>query len=159
MKNGEKLFELKVNFKNLRNFNKLNLIKINLFKLKVNTIDGTTISTSIAFQKDPKNLAKNNKQRKERPRENDQDSNNEKRASRNITIMVLFVSFLFCIGNIPNSIVFVFQQFVDNNGIFYRTFSVSANLFLFASQGCDIFVYYFFNKQYKKILKGFFYRE
>jgi hypothetical protein len=67
-----------------------------------------------------------------------------------ITLMVITISTLFAIGNIPNSIVFVFQQYVDNNGIFYRTFSATANLFLFAVQGSDIWVYYHFNHHFRK---------
>ena len=75
---------------------------------------------------------------------------NQMKKSIKITLMVITISILFAIGNIPNSIVFVFQQYVDNNGIFYRTFSATANLFLFAVQGSDIWIYYNFNHHYRK---------
>ena len=76
--------------------------------------------------------------------------------SINITLMVITISILFAVGNIPNSIVFVFQQYVDTNGIFYKTFSAIANLFLFAVQGSDIWVYYNFNKHYIREFKKLF---
>lgn len=76
--------------------------------------------------------------------------------SVNITLMVITISILFAVGNIPNSIVFVFQQYVDTNGIFYKTFSATANLFLFAVQGSDIWVYYNFNKHYIREFKKLF---
>jgi hypothetical protein len=75
---------------------------------------------------------------------------NQMKKSIKISHMVITISILFAIGNIPNSMVFVFQQYVDNNGIFYRTFSATANLFLFAVQGSDIWVYYNFNHHYRK---------
>ena len=65
---------------------------------------------------------------------------NQMKKSIKITLMVITISILFAIGNIPNSIVFVFQQYVNTDGIFYRTFSATANLFLFAVQGSDIWV-------------------
>ena len=81
---------------------------------------------------------------------------NKMKKSIKISHMVITISILFAIGNIPNSMVFVFQQYVDNNGIFYRTFSATANLFLFAVQGSDIWVYYNFNHHYRKELMNLF---
>lgn len=70
-------------------------------------------------------------------------------SNRNITIMVISSGFLFVVGNIPNSIAYVYQQYVDTDSLFFRTLAILANLLLFIVQGSDIFIYYLFNKQYK----------
>ena len=66
--------------------------------------------------------------------------------------MVILVDILFLIGNIPNSIVFVFSQYVDTSSLFYLTISGVGNIILFAAAGCDIFIYSATNTLYKKIL-------
>ena len=76
--------------------------------------------------------------------------NTESVASRNLTRMVLMGTLFFVIGNVPNGIVYILQQFYNNNGIFYRTCVCVGNMLLFATQGSDILVYYNTNKMYKK---------
>ena len=80
----------------------------------------------------------------------------EMRKSVNLSLMVITISALFAIGNLSNSIVYVFQQYVDTNSIFYKTFSATANLFLFAVQGSDIWIYYNFNTLYRREFQNLF---
>ena len=76
----------------------------------------------------------------------------EEVASRNLSLMIISIGILFFIGNAPNSIGFILKQYVNNSSVFYTIYKIIANLTLFTSQGCDIFIYYKFNKQYHKIL-------
>ena len=76
--------------------------------------------------------------------------NNDTLASRNLTKMVLMGTLFFVIGNVPNGVVYILQQFYNNNGVFYRTCSCVGNMLLFTAQGSDIWVYYNSNKMFKK---------
>ena len=89
-------------------------------------------------------------QKKEDKIKKEKKEKKEMRKSVNLSLMVITISALFAIGNLPNSIVYVFQQYVDTNGIFYKAFSATANLFLFAVQGSDIWIYYNFNTLYRR---------
>lgn len=100
------------------------------------TVNSRQSSDQVSFNSDAKST--------------DQASESVK-ASKNITLMIAFNGCLFFIGNVPNSLVYIVQQFVDNNAVFYRLFSASANTFLFLAQGSDIIGYYFFNNSYRKI--------
>ena len=79
----------------------------------------------------------------------------EEKASRNLTFMIFSIASLYVIGNTPNSLGFIILQFYSTNADFVKIVNIIANSTLFTSQSCDIFVYYNFNKQYKKILKKF----
>lgn len=65
-----------------------------------------------------------------------------------LTLTAVSVSLLFTIGNIPNSMLYVFQQFVDTNSISFKQATLATNIIIFATQGCNIFIYYSFNNQY-----------
>lgn len=81
----------------------------------------------------------------------------EDKASRNITMMVISIGFLFSIGNVPNSIGFCLLQVQTLKiTVFFKIYAVLANITLFTTQSADIFIYYKFNKKYKTILKKLF---
>lgn len=80
----------------------------------------------------------------------------EEAASRNITLMVISIGFLFFLGNAPNSISYVLIQFLERSSVLIKICSVFSNVSLFTLQGCDIFVYYSFNKKYRSILRKLF---
>ncbi len=75
------------------------------------------------------------------------------KSSRNLTKMVISIDIVFLIGNIPNSIVFVFSQYVDTTGYFYLTISAVGNIFLFATAGSDILIYCLDNRLDRKIFR------
>ena len=75
---------------------------------------------------------------------------------RNLTMMVIAVDVLFLVANFPNSIVYVFSQYVDTTGNFYKTISLVGNTILFTGVSSDIFIYYSFNKHYRRIFKKLF---
>ena len=112
-----------------------------------NTNSMTNITTTTRALNNPAEKKKEKAAKEER---------REARRSRRRSLMVASIGILFTIGNIPNCIVYLFQQYVDTAGIFYRTFSITANMFLFAAQGSDIIVYYIFNHQYQKAFRKIF---
>ena len=121
-----------------------------------NTNTTVTIqATASSSQKDFDEPRKSLEVPKQRSTQNVQPKTAEKR-SRNLTMMVITVDVLFLVCNLPNSIVYVFSQYVDTNGNFYKTISIVGNIFLFAAAGSDIFIYYSFNKHYRKNFKKLF---
>jgi len=80
------------------------------------------------------------------------------KSSRNLTKMVISIDIVFLIGNIPNSIVFVFSQYVDTTGYFYLTISAVGNIFLFAAAGSDVLIYCLYNRLYRKFFRKIFTR-
>ena len=83
--------------------------------------------------------------------QNEQEKKKEK-MNRNITFMVISIDFLFLIGNLPNSIGIILQQYFDTSSDFLVVYAVIANIILFTVSGSDIFIYYSFNKLYRKAL-------
>lgn len=64
--------------------------------------------------------------------------------------MVIFSSFMNAIGTIPYSVVFVVENAIyeqDKKGIIYNFSIMILHLLL----GLDIFVYYFFNVNYREV--------
>jgi hypothetical protein len=79
------------------------------------------------------------------------------RATKNITRMVVFQALLNVTGTAPYIIYFILvnsdlvavtQQFLTYAGV--------SLIFLYCTPGLNIFIYYFFNKLYKKVLKSYF---
>ena len=77
----------------------------------------------------------------------------EEKASKNLTFMIFAIVSLYIIGNAPNSFAFVFIQFFDLNSDLVNIILAISDLSLFTSQSCDFFVYYSFNRQFKKVFK------
>ncbi|CAF0944230.1 unnamed protein product [Brachionus calyciflorus] len=86
---------------------------------------------------------------------NNELNSNEKKANRNLTVMVITLGFFNSICYIPNSTAYIMQQIFDNNHIFYRVFLVCSNTIFLCIQSSDIFVYYFFNKYYRRIFNKY----
>jgi hypothetical protein len=103
----------------------------------------TTITSSSAIQA-------------ETPKREKTQSNVVESRDRNLTMMVIAADVLFLIGNFPNSIVYVFSQYVDTTGNFYKTISLVGNTILFTAVSSDIFIYYSFNKHYRRIFNKLF---
>ncbi len=80
----------------------------------------------------------------------------EEKASRNLTLMIITIAGLYCVGIAPNSFGLILGQFYSTSSLFYRTLQLVANITLFVAAGCDIFIYYNFNKKFKKIFKKIF---
>ncbi len=82
--------------------------------------------------------------------------NKKEKASRNLTFMVIITACLYIVGNAPNSFGFILLQYYNSNSEFVKIVNIVANATLFTSQGCDLFVYYFTNKNYRAILRKIF---
>lgn len=83
-------------------------------------------------------------------------NNASSRAIKNITKMVIFQAFLEVTGTVPYIIWFIMntaklvpasRQFTD--------FSNISLVLLYSVSGFDIFIYYFFNKLYNEVLRGY----
>ena len=84
------------------------------------------------------------KMRKSRPRD-------LKTGQLRITRMVMIVSFLYIIGNLPYSIYFPIS-FLGSSNALYGTLSF---LILYSCNGSSFFIFYYFNKHYRNILNGY----
>jgi uncharacterized membrane protein len=77
-------------------------------------------------------------------------------ASRNITKMVLFVLLTYYIGYLP----YIFYQLMRTSNfkrnIFYSFFKYLSILLKQITISFTIFIYYFFNKEYRKKFKIYF---
>ena len=61
--------------------------------------------------------------------QNEQEKKKEK-MNRNFTFMVISIDFLFLIGNLPNSIGIILQQYFDTSGDFLVVYAVIAILLI-----------------------------
>jgi hypothetical protein len=55
--------------------------------------------------------------------------------------------------NIPISVVYIYQLYVSTVaavGVSFRAFYIISNIFFFLGIGSDIFIFYIFNKKYKR---------
>jgi hypothetical protein len=80
-------------------------------------------------------------------------NDNDLRAKKNMTRMVIWMSIFFFIGNLLNSLSFYILEFTQNSFIFITYYVLISNSLLFTSHGINIFFYYFFNKNYRNIFK------
>lgn len=78
---------------------------------------------------------------------------NDLRAKKNMTRMVIWMSIFFFIGNLLNSLSFYILEFTQNSFVFITYYVLVSNSLLFTSHGINIFFYYFFNKNYRNIFK------
>lgn len=78
---------------------------------------------------------------------------NENKASRNLTLMVVVMGFLNFCAYLPNSAAYIMQEMFEPNNKFYRIYLVSSNLIFLLVKTSDVFVFYFFNKSLKKVFK------
>jgi hypothetical protein len=75
------------------------------------------------------------------------------RLNLNLTKMTIAMSVVCVIGNLPNSASFVLTQLIDSNrSIFYMGFVIFSNTVLFLYHGLNLFIYRYFNKQFKSSL-------
>jgi hypothetical protein len=75
---------------------------------------------------------------------------NETKASRNATKMVMYLAVVFIAGNMPVVATFILGQFVSTSGLLFIYFAMVSNIILLVSHGSYIFIYYHFNKVYKR---------
>lgn len=85
----------------------------------------------------------------------------KEKASRNLTLLVISHSALFIAGNFLNSVAFIIIQFNANDYAddVIKMLAIISNLLLFSTQGLDIFCYYYFNNEFRKVFKSYFYRR
>lgn len=116
----------------------------------------TKVATATQSLPDESKTKPSIRTRKSKNQNQETNLTKEETINRNLTLMVISVGLLFSVGNIPNSIVYIYQQYYDVNGVFFRAISVVGNMILFFTVGADIFVYLTFNKLYKKNFKRLF---
>jgi hypothetical protein len=78
---------------------------------------------------------------------------NEQRAKKNMTRMVIWMSIFFLIGNLLNTVSFYVLEIAQNSVKFITWFVLISNSLLFTSHGINIIFYYFFNNNYRNIFK------
>ncbi len=87
---------------------------------------------------------------------NSNQTNRNLEASKNITLMVIWSSILFIFGNTPVIIINILQFILDPNSfqlvLIYR---ISVALIYF-THSLNFFIYFFFNKLFRKILFSYF---
>ena len=86
---------------------------------------------------------------------NNRSSKIEKNALK-LTLMMFFVNGNFIIGRLPILVTFVFQTFYpEMKKVIDRLFEITT-LTVFLSYTSFFFLYYFFNKQFRKIFLNYF---
>ncbi len=75
------------------------------------------------------------------------------RASKNITLMVVWTMHIYIFGNIPYTLVFVFGFFSHPETLHVLT-TVSKGL-LFLAHGVNFFIYFSFNTMYRDVFFGY----
>lgn len=75
----------------------------------------------------------------------------ESKASRNMTLMVIWTIALYIFGALPRNIYIIVKYSLASSSRFY-TFSLITFLILIFSHGVTIFIYYSHNKMFRKIL-------
>lgn len=85
--------------------------------------------------------------------ENNQEANTKMnvKATKNITRMVIFVSFLNIMTIVPYAGLWLISQLVTLPADYVNC----ANLLFLLAPGCEIFGYYSFNKLYRRTLKDY----
>ena len=77
-------------------------------------------------------------------------TDNDSKAKRNLTLMIVSISFLFTIGTLPWAIYYTLSSLVSIPNLYPMQVLASCCLYLLVS--LKIFVYYFFNRLFRQIL-------
>ena len=77
------------------------------------------------------------------------------KASKNITLMVIWTSAIYVIGNIPQTVAYVMSLIIGISYQYSLNYNISIGFFFFI-HGINIFIYIRFNKLFRKILIGYF---
>lgn len=86
---------------------------------------------------------------------NEQNAERNNEATRSLTKMVLVTSFIRIICEIPFLIAFALVAVGSFNVVVNNIFYAAASL-IYVPPLCDLFVYYFFNKNFKSILNKYY---
>lgn len=90
-------------------------------------------------------------------RRRNSENNNKKR--NNITLMTLWIWIVYSFGTMPYSTIYILRLLVNTNSDMINTMDLILNLtlsFLLISHSINIFIYFFFNKMYRFVLKSYF---
>ncbi|CAF0961258.1 unnamed protein product [Brachionus calyciflorus] len=133
-------------------FSKWFIISINIFRsvFLTSLVFIINILSLIEFRKSIE------KKRKIKLSNKGDEESNESKANRNLTRMVIIMSFIYFGGNIPNIVTYILQQFLDNNGIVYRAYFFLVGIIYLGTQSSDILVFLKFNKVYRQTFKKMF---
>ncbi|CAF0879937.1 unnamed protein product [Brachionus calyciflorus] len=88
----------------------------------------------------------------------DSSESNESTASRNLTRMVIIMGFINVFGSVPTMVVYISQQFINLNSVFYVMFTTLAQLIYLLAISSDMCVYLYFNKVYRETFRNVFLR-
>ena len=87
---------------------------------------------------------------------NSNQTNRNLEASKNITLMVIWSSILFIFGNTPVIIINILQFILDPNSFqLVLVYRISVALIYFTNS-LNFFIYFLFNKLFRKILFSYF---
>jgi hypothetical protein len=91
-------------------------------------------------------------------RRRNSENNNKKR--NNITLMTLWIWIVYSFGTLPYSTIYILSLLVNTKSdIMINTIDLILNLtlsFLLISHSINIFIYFFFNRMYRFVLKSYF---
>ncbi|CAF0753657.1 unnamed protein product [Brachionus calyciflorus] len=140
------LYKLQANLFGKSKLGKWLIVCINVFRsvVLISLILIVNILTLIRFRK----CLENKKRMKLR-------ETRESKVSKSMTRMVIIMGFMNFFGNLPNLVGYILQQFSDMNTIFYRVWSMMANLIILLNQGSEIFILYWFNRLYRQVFQDY----
>lgn len=75
----------------------------------------------------------------------------DSKAKRNLTLMIISVSFLFTLGTLPWAVYYTLSYLVNSSNLY--PFQVVASCCLYLLVSFKIFVYYFFNRLFRQVVR------
>ena len=82
-------------------------------------------------------------------------TSNDSRAKRNLTLMIVCISFLFTAGTLPWAVYYTLASLISIPNLYPLQVLSSCCLYLLVS--LKIFIYYFFNRLFRQLLQSYFF--
>lgn len=82
-------------------------------------------------------------------------SSNDSKAKRNLTLMIVCISFLFTAGTLPWAVYYTLASLISIPNLYPLQVLSSCCLYLLVS--LKIFIYYFFNRLFRQLLQSYFF--
>lgn len=82
-------------------------------------------------------------------------ASNDSKAKRNLTLMIVCISFLFTAGTLPWAVYYTLASLISIPNLYPLQVLSSCCLYLLVS--LKIFIYYFFNRLFRQLLQSYFF--
>lgn len=73
------------------------------------------------------------------------------KASRKLTLMVVWVGVIFLLGNVPYLVGYILRKIFPSNDLLNFVSDIT-RIFMALSNGSNLFIYFYFNNLFRKIL-------